>query len=263
MSGQLTLPGSGSGSQAATVSQITAAQAGAVAKTGDTMTGNLIFSGSAIRIQGDFSNATVSNRTSFQSNIANGVTAVGLLPNGTATQSNLNVFNNSDPTNASVGYILCNSTEVQINSDKTGSGSYLPLTFLTNGAESARLDTSGNLLVGTTSANGLVNNLKKTVGGIFSTVNGSVSAANGNGTTLFTIPDVNSSMWIISVQLQAGDTANYSALAIVATQNGSVRFISNVAGALLTISQGLGLIIQATQSSGITSTIFYSAIRIM
>jgi hypothetical protein len=41
MTGQLTLPGSGSGLQAATVSQITAAQAGAVAKAGDTMTGGL------------------------------------------------------------------------------------------------------------------------------------------------------------------------------------------------------------------------------
>jgi hypothetical protein len=41
MTGQLTLPGGGSGSQAATVSQITAAQAGAVAKAGDTMTGAL------------------------------------------------------------------------------------------------------------------------------------------------------------------------------------------------------------------------------
>jgi hypothetical protein len=41
MTGQLTLPGGGSGSQAATVSQITAAQAGAVAKAGDTMVGAL------------------------------------------------------------------------------------------------------------------------------------------------------------------------------------------------------------------------------
>jgi hypothetical protein len=88
----------------------------------------------------------------FQDKTTNGVTAVGLLPNGTATQSNLNCFNNSDPTNSSVGYLLCNSTTVQISSDKTGTGSYLPLQFVTSGAEAARFTTAGEFLVGTTNA---------------------------------------------------------------------------------------------------------------
>ena len=108
------------------------------------------YSGTAARIQGDFSNATLANRAAFQDKTANGVTSVQLLPNGTATQSNFNVFNNSDPTNASLGYLLANSTTVQIVSDKTGTGSYLPLTFITGGAERARFDTGGRFVVGTT-----------------------------------------------------------------------------------------------------------------
>jgi hypothetical protein len=156
------------------------------------------------------------------------------------------------------------ATLAKLTSSAVGSGSALPLTINVGAGspEAARFDTSGNFLHGTTSANGLVGNLKQTVGGIFSTVNGSVSAASTTATTIFTIPNVNASTWIISVQLQAGDTANYSALAIVSTQNGSIRFMSNTAGALMTIGNS-GLNIQATQSSGTTTNIYYSAIRIM
>jgi len=130
-------------------------------------------------------------------------------------------------------------------------------------AGAPQLDGSGNLLVGASTDAGLVSNLKKMVSGIFSTVNGSVSATNANGTALFTIPDVNSSTWLVSAQLQSGNTASYAAFAIICTQNGSFRIMSNIAGTLLTISQGSGLIVQATQSSGATATIHYSAIRVM
>ena len=92
---------------------------------------------------------------------------------------------------------------------------------------------------------------------------GSVSANSGNGTTLFTIPDVSTSTWLVSAQLAGTDTANYSAFAVISTQNSSFRILQNIAGALLTISKGSGLIVQATQTSGITSTIHYSAVRIM
>ncbi len=91
---------------------------------------------------------------------------------------------------------------------------------------------------------------------------GSVSAAPSTATTLFALANVASSTWLISVQLQAADTPNYSVFAVVSTQNASVRILSNVAGTLLTISNS-GLNIQATQSSGISSTIYYSAVRIM
>lgn len=232
--------------------------------TNPTIAGNALFSSAGARIRGDFSNATLANRTAIQDKTANGVTGVSILPNGTAIESAITCFNNSDPTNASYGGINCNSTAVRLTSAATGSGLALPLTFIcgAGGSEVARFDINGDFLHGTTSPNGLVGNLKQTVGGVFSTVNGSVSASSAAGTGLFTLPNVNMSMWIISVQLSASDTANYSALAIVATQNGSLRFMSSTFGTLLTLANG-GLTIEATQNSGTTASIFYSAIRVM
>lgn len=123
----------------------------AVQKTGDTMTGNLNFSGNGLRITGDFSNATIANRLIFQTNTTNAVTAISAIPSGTATQSNLILYNNSDPTNASTANILVNATEARINSGATGTGPALPMTFYTGGSERARIDTSGNVGIGTAS----------------------------------------------------------------------------------------------------------------
>lgn len=118
-------------------------------KAGDTMTGNLAFSGTGLRINGDFSNATMSSRTLFQSSTANGNTQIGAIPNGTAVNSAFFTYNNSDPTNASTGILRINASEVALISGITGTGSYLPLVFLTNNLERARFDTSGNWGVGT------------------------------------------------------------------------------------------------------------------
>jgi hypothetical protein len=116
----------------------------------DIGSGNLTFSSTGQRITGDFSNATQSNRLSFQSSTTNGNTAVHALPNGTSQTSAFNVLNNSDPTNASLGQLQITSTEVRINSSITGTGTQLPMIFAVGG-ERMRLDTSGNLGIGTAS----------------------------------------------------------------------------------------------------------------
>ena len=119
-------------------------------------TGNLIFGGTAQRITGDMSNATVANRMAFQTSTLNGNTTVNFLPNGTATVAQFFAYNNSDPTNASNGGIVATSTAMRVSSGQTGSGSYLPLALYTNGAEQVTVGTdsnvtvkSGNLVVGT------------------------------------------------------------------------------------------------------------------
>jgi hypothetical protein len=114
--------------------------------------GNLTFSSTGQRILGDFSNSTLSNRLMFQSNTTNGNSIVSTLPNGTATTSAIQLFNNSDPTNASQADLrVTGSTDVRLSSTSAGSGTYLPLTMYTNGSERLRIDTSGRLLVGTSS----------------------------------------------------------------------------------------------------------------
>jgi hypothetical protein len=91
--------------------------------------GNMLFSGTASRIQGDFSNVTLANRTSFQDKTTNNVTGVHILPNGTAVESAITCFNNSDPSNAAFGGISCNSTAARLASGVTGSGTAIPLWF--------------------------------------------------------------------------------------------------------------------------------------
>jgi hypothetical protein len=134
--------------------------------TGPTVSsGNLAFSGTAQRITGDFTNATVANRLMFQTSTVNGNTSVTAIPNGTSVQSNLRAFNNSDPTNASFADIGVDTTiGAFVRADRTGSGTYLPITFSTGGSERVRVDTSGNVGIGTASPGAVFHTVRTSAG---------------------------------------------------------------------------------------------------
>jgi len=157
---------------------------------------------------------------------------------------------------------------VLINSYNAAISAYKPMVFQAsnwgwnvNGTRKMDLDSSGNLLVGTTSTSGSVSNLASVLGGTFKSFAGSVATTSGTAATLFTAPTAFSS-YLITVWINADDVANYQLVAIVSTQpGGSVKITTIVSASLLAVSVS-GYNVQATQTSGAAATVNYHAIRI-
>ena len=118
---------------------------------GGTLTGDLTFSGANRRIIGDF---TSTSRLLVQTNSANSNTVFGLIPNGTAVNSQFHVWGASDITNAPLGAFTINASAVQIQSAAAGTGTVLPFRVLVGSTEVFRAATSANVLIGTTTDDG-------------------------------------------------------------------------------------------------------------
>jgi len=109
--------------------------------------GNVTLASNAV-VAGDFSNSTFNYRTVFRTTTANATTGIYAVPSGTGTGAAWQAANSSNIANTSKIMITTNgSTDVQLVSGINGTGTYLPLSFLTNGSTQMQLDTAGNLLM--------------------------------------------------------------------------------------------------------------------
>jgi hypothetical protein len=156
-------------------------------------TGNLTFTTTGQKIVGDFTNATLSNRTNFVTSTANSATGIYALPSGTSTSAAWQAANNSDPTNASKILIATNgSTDVQLVSGVNGTGTYLPLTFFNGGAGRFVVGTSGEWGIGPTAtvSYGTAGQPFISSGASAAPVYGTLTPVGG-GTGLATIPSGN------------------------------------------------------------------------
>jgi len=130
-----------------------------------------------------------------------------------------------------------------------------------SGVEKVRIDSSGRLLVGTTSSSGTTSNVAQVIAGNYTSFTGSVSAAHSTATTLFNLDNLSASYIVTAMITGTASANNYTAVYMIATVTNNSRVIQAIrAGALLTLSLSGGDV-QATQSSGITQTIKWSVTR--
>ena len=131
---------------------------------GGTANGVLYLNGSKVATSGTgltfngttFTTTGAANFATSSGNVVVGATSVSGWPNGKliVKQSNAGVdggFSVTSSSNANTTYVSHTGTLATIGADYGSGGSYTPLTFLTGGSERMRLDTSGNLGIGTSS----------------------------------------------------------------------------------------------------------------
>ena len=119
-----------------------------------------------------------------------------------------------------------------------------------------------NVLVGTTATTGSTSNTALVVGGILKTLSGSVSAATATAVTLYTAPTLPNGTYIVSVGINnTGEPAFYSSVSLISVDD-TVIFATPLKTALGMVISVSGQNVQATQSSGVTLTIVWTAIRI-
>ena len=218
---------------------------------GLTDSGNLTFTGTGNRILGDFSNATFSNRVWFQTSASNSPTSIGVIPSGTSTSSSLHAYSSSSPDNSSRIRIVADGAAPSISfiSDASGTGTSLPMTFVTGGSERLRIDTSGNCGIGTNSPNAKVEIFKDGAPASSGNMNTGVVVAAAAGSYAINI-GANSSgayTWINSAFQNNSGTASPLAFMTGATE----RMRIDSSGKLI-VSSGAAYSVAIEQGNQIT-----------
>jgi len=148
--------------------------------------GNIGIVGTGKRITADFSNATDTNRTMFQSSTASGATYVGAIPASGGAFAGFQAYASSTTTNTSYIRMFMNGTfNSVIDAGKTGSGTVAALGFWQGGTQVATFGgTTNHFAVGGTS----------TPDAAFLTVAGGIATAVTSLSANTTLTDVHSTI---------------------------------------------------------------------
>jgi hypothetical protein len=139
----------------------------------------LVFGSTSQRIKGRFYGTPYSNRTIFTPDVANQNCQIACLPTLAGGEGAWDIFGSTDPDNAQVLHLACNSTNTTLQATHTGGGVTQQFTFYMDATLSYRIGTNGRMQMNGAADNGAQLN-----------VNGSVSRQAGtfrahrNGTPL-------------------------------------------------------------------------------
>lgn len=141
------------------------------------------FTGLGKRLNADFSNATLANRFSLQTLIANGTTEAQVIPNGAGATAAISMLSDSAVTNASYLRLAATTGSVAIGSGHIGTGTTGPILITIDASEVARFGWNGTdfqLLLNTTATSSVVG-AKLRVNGIVTIDNTCSIVAHKNG----------------------------------------------------------------------------------
>ena len=133
-----------------------------------------------------------------------------------------------------------------------------------NASERARIDSSGRLLVGTSSADGLISNISPVIAGAFKSHSGSVSIAPSTTVTIFTIPasDGEGAYTVTAIYVNGVNLAAFSAYAVILYDGFATNALRAMGfdGSFLSITVS-GRNVQLTTGATYTQSIKWSFVK--
>jgi len=186
--------------------------------------------------------------------------ASGNLGIGTTAPANrLHVVGASATPSIRIGSSIVLGAYWDIGRENATSGDFL---FMNGSTERARITGGGDFGIGTSSpTTGSLSNNAGLSAGIFSTSRGTVASTSGVAVTIGTAYSGVNVTYIVSCGLSAADPTNYSAVSVVSADNNVLRATALQSAALMSISVS-GTSIRATQSSGVSTTLYFTLTRV-